>query len=488
MKTLSIGRATENDVVINDAAVSARHAEMVWDGSALFIRDLGSTNGTFVNGRRIHGLTPVQLADRVTLGSSAVLDVADVQARFTRAASPSRITIGRAGDNTVVVNDPHVSAHHAALERRGSSWVLRDLGSTNGTYVNGVRATGETVLAIGDTVRFGKSGPSYRFPDAFEIAAESVQNAAVPHAPVIHDASAASATAVLPVFSSRTHMWRTPYVWIGFLVLVVMCLLFSYTGNPFAYNSYIYLFGLFSCATVLWFVYRLCGKRQPWWYMVAPAVFTAVMTVPVLVVLHALFPFSAAQTVSDSLVRRFLEETFITGLSEEFTKILPLLLVILYMQTKGEKSGQLAIREPLDGVLMAASSAIGFVVLETIFMYCNPERVRTDYQAWAALQLLIPRIFASVGGHVAYSGYFGYFIGLGMQHRQKFWQYTLIGYACAAVCHGLWNSVAPLGTPAMILASSVAYFLFMAAILRARATSHSALRQTIYGAASVKAK
>ncbi|MCX7846461.1 MAG: PrsW family intramembrane metalloprotease [bacterium] len=243
----------------------------------------------------------------------------------------------------------------------------------------------------------------------------------------------------------------------------------------------IYLFGLFSCATVVWFVYRLCGKRQPWWYMVAPAVFTAVMTIPVLVVLHALFRISPTEGERVGFVQRFLEHTFITGVSEEFVKILPLLVVIVYMQMKGGNSRRLAIREPLDGILLAASSAIGFVVLETIFLYCNPENVRTDYQAWAALQLLIPRIFASVGGHVAYSGYFGYFIGLGMQHKTRFWQYALIGYACAAVCHGLWNSVLPFGTPAMIIASSIAYFLFMAAILRARATSQSALRQTVYG-------
>jgi RsiW-degrading membrane proteinase PrsW (M82 family) len=129
---------------------------------------------------------------------------------------------------------------------------------------------------------------------------------------------------------------------------------------------------------------------------------------------------------------------------------------------------------------MASSSAIGFVVLETIFLYCNPRDVRSDYHAWAALQLLIPRIFSSVGGHVAWSGYFGYFIGMAVMHPRQFWAYVAIGYASAALCHGLWNSVTSYGTPFLIAASGVAYLLYMAAILRARALSPSMLRHTVY--------
>jgi len=98
----------------------------------------------------------------------------------------------------------------------------------------------------------------------------------------------------------------------------------------------------------------------------------------------------------------------------------------------------------------------------------------------AALQLLIPRIFSSVGGHVAWSGYFGYFIGLGMLRKRQFWLFVAIGYASAALCHGLWNSVTVYGTPFLIMASSVAYLLYMAAILRARLISPSNLRNTVY--------
>lgn len=48
------------------------------------------------------------------------------------------IRIGKASDNDFVVNDPHVSRYHAKLIREeGGCWLLEDLGSTNGTFVNG---------------------------------------------------------------------------------------------------------------------------------------------------------------------------------------------------------------------------------------------------------------------------------------------------------------------------------------------------------------
>ncbi|MBX6326632.1 MAG: FHA domain-containing protein, partial [Chthoniobacterales bacterium] len=62
------------------------------------------------------------------------------------------ITIGRAADNTVVINDPSVSAHHAQLQLAGETYWLKDLGSTNGTHVNGKPVT-ETLLRFDDRIR-----------------------------------------------------------------------------------------------------------------------------------------------------------------------------------------------------------------------------------------------------------------------------------------------------------------------------------------------
>ena len=56
------------------------------------------------------------------------------------------VTIGRAPENNVVLNDLLVSRHHAHLRRSGNQWELADIGSANGTYVNGIRIT-RTILA-----------------------------------------------------------------------------------------------------------------------------------------------------------------------------------------------------------------------------------------------------------------------------------------------------------------------------------------------------
>jgi hypothetical protein len=66
----------------------------------------------------------------------------------------SSVTVGRAEDNDLVLADPKISRHHARLEPDGQSWRAVDLGSTNGTWVNGVRLTAATI-AVGDEVAFG---------------------------------------------------------------------------------------------------------------------------------------------------------------------------------------------------------------------------------------------------------------------------------------------------------------------------------------------
>jgi pSer/pThr/pTyr-binding forkhead associated (FHA) protein len=64
------------------------------------------------------------------------------------------ITIGRVPLNHVVIDNPTVSAQHAILARLGDSYRLKDLGSTNGTQINGVCIT-DAELNDGDKIRFG---------------------------------------------------------------------------------------------------------------------------------------------------------------------------------------------------------------------------------------------------------------------------------------------------------------------------------------------
>lgn len=71
--------------------------------------------------------------------------------------TPPAVTLGRRTATSHLIDDVYVSDEHAELRVDASGWSVRDLGSTNGTYVNSVKITGPTVLAVGDTLRIGKT-------------------------------------------------------------------------------------------------------------------------------------------------------------------------------------------------------------------------------------------------------------------------------------------------------------------------------------------
>jgi FHA domain-containing protein len=70
---------------------------------------------------------------------------------------PTGATLGRSRKCDIVVDDPNVSREHAEVRPRGGSWVLRDLGSTNGSSINGRRTEGAEVLKPGDEIELGTS-------------------------------------------------------------------------------------------------------------------------------------------------------------------------------------------------------------------------------------------------------------------------------------------------------------------------------------------
>ena len=97
------------------------------------------------------------------------------------------ITIGRAPDNMIVIDDPSVSGQHALLELVGETYRLKDLESTNGTKVNGVPIT-DTALRFEDRIRFGaieaRFEPDVRgsqpLPELETIEAKPAQSSAAP--------------------------------------------------------------------------------------------------------------------------------------------------------------------------------------------------------------------------------------------------------------------------------------------------------------------
>ena len=67
-----------------------------------------------------------------------------------------QLNIGRESSNEITINDAEISRRHARLTFQGGKYVLEDLGSTNGTFVNGQRLAGPRVLKAGEVVSFGE--------------------------------------------------------------------------------------------------------------------------------------------------------------------------------------------------------------------------------------------------------------------------------------------------------------------------------------------
>ena len=95
-----------------------------------------------------------------------------------------QLTVGRDSTNDVVINDAEISRRHARLTFQGGKYILEDLGSTNGTFVNGQRLAGPRVLKAGEVVSFGEQIVLVYEASTFDPAATiaSPRAAAVPSA------------------------------------------------------------------------------------------------------------------------------------------------------------------------------------------------------------------------------------------------------------------------------------------------------------------
>src|SRR5262245_25452338 len=153
MRTWIIGSGGDCDIVVAQPRVSRRHCRFSELADGHLVEDLGSSNGTYVNGERIAAETRVSSGDTITLG--ALVPMPWPPASGVPGATVLRI--GRAADNDIVLDDARVSSHHARLIVSGTRTLIEDAGSSNGTFLNSPdrRVTEATLLAATDTVYFG---------------------------------------------------------------------------------------------------------------------------------------------------------------------------------------------------------------------------------------------------------------------------------------------------------------------------------------------
>ncbi|MGA3370345.1 MAG: FHA domain-containing protein [Terracidiphilus sp.] len=141
-----IGRGYDCDLVVTEAAVSSHHCRLTHQGDGFLLEDLGSRNGTLVNGVRIAPgeVVRVQHGARVTLGTQvpmpwpvapASLDSGKFPRPPARPRSDREITIGRSPDSDVQIDLPIVSWNHAVITEENGKYIIEDRNSRNGTAI-----------------------------------------------------------------------------------------------------------------------------------------------------------------------------------------------------------------------------------------------------------------------------------------------------------------------------------------------------------------
>ncbi|PNU18565.1 hypothetical protein C2E25_17020 [Geothermobacter hydrogeniphilus] len=231
---ITIGRDKSNTIVLDAAGVSGFHAEIQTENGKSFLVDLGSSNGTFVNGKKVVGRQELKAWDKVAF-EKVEAEVVDTEKRrptqVSRAitdadlkgAAPNatqvrpgvggwmlvgqggavagktfpvtgKKIIGREGCD-ITIDDQMISRRHAEIALSGGVLTLVDLGSANGTFVNG-KKTARVTLKAGDQVAFDKVVFKVEGP-AGDSAKTSVRQAV-------------NATAVRPASGSGTQVLEAP--------------------------------------------------------------------------------------------------------------------------------------------------------------------------------------------------------------------------------------------------------------------------------------
>lgn len=171
----TIGSDPKNHIVIKEDGVEAQHAEIRKEGDALYLSDLGSYQGTTVNGSKIKANFQLRSGDAIKLAGVELLIVdpqpgaekkEPVAARsdwsIMALSGPLKgksipihgsMVFGRSNTCDIQINDAHMSRRHAEINLKGGVLRLVDLQSSNGTCVNG-KTIGEQVLKPGDKISF----------------------------------------------------------------------------------------------------------------------------------------------------------------------------------------------------------------------------------------------------------------------------------------------------------------------------------------------
>ena len=174
-RPVSLGRSDEADQQLPTKLASRIHAQVFPRERGWWVEDLASSNGTIVNGNRIQKPMPLVPGDVITIGDVKLTYEGEAAqpkgppdhliARIVYTAEKGkppidtlirdRVTIGRKPDNSLQIDAKVVSGQHCEILNRQGAYLLRDLNSSNGTFINDERIT-EHTLRNGDVIVLGK--------------------------------------------------------------------------------------------------------------------------------------------------------------------------------------------------------------------------------------------------------------------------------------------------------------------------------------------
>lgn len=197
----SIGRHPSNDIVLTEPSVSSRHATIAPTATGAMVRDLGSTNGSYVNGTRVGETAELHPGDELRLGNLVIRVEGESASEPAHAPPPSaddtqiaaapvppanpepepavpwrivvragndlgseapipdegELLVGRDSSCDLVLTDPRVSGRHASLRLTPGGLEVTDLDSANGTLVRRTRLSGATVVQPGEEIQVGET-------------------------------------------------------------------------------------------------------------------------------------------------------------------------------------------------------------------------------------------------------------------------------------------------------------------------------------------
>jgi RsiW-degrading membrane proteinase PrsW (M82 family) len=323
-----------------------------------------------------------------------------------------------------------------------------------------------------------------------------------------------SLNVVFPLLGGRS-TWSHEHLLPIFVSLIVALLLMAVpvpglqltTGSTPAPPGFNEAWQVFSILTVYiafitnYYINEMCGRPRSGWLLALVSAFTFCLLTTWFWdswydLFYLVIPGQGLEKSSNALAV-IAGDIFGTGLAEEGFKALPLLgLALLSVacafvsrRRRGRRSPLLSgvtehfgLREPLDGIVLGAASGSGFFIYETLVQYVPMVIDNAKHPAQGSfdgLVLLLARGLPELAAHSAYSGLFGYFIGLSVLWPRMAGFLIPLGWLSAAVLHGAWDATGELFDSAAIVGpvrltiGVLSYALLAGAIFKARDISPS---------------